>query len=146
MLKVATFLFWGLFVHSDSAFRYSIFVALTSCSNVVNSTVGKQTKKCEIVIYEYMITTTIWVIGNHRLVDFFSSLKENFKNLLFNSLITEWSFENCSYLSSCWCHNNGDFEEYFQKWHWIRHGFYKSVGGRLPIYFTVGKLIAPTKQ
>ena len=35
------------------------------------------------------------------LMDFFSLLKVNFKYLLFNSVITKRSFENCSYLSSC---------------------------------------------
>ena len=38
--------------------------------------------------------------GNHTM-NLFYLLKENFKNLIFNLLITGTSFENLSYLSSC---------------------------------------------
>ena len=38
--------------------------------------------------------------SNHTM-DLFYLLKENFKNLLFDTIITEKSFENLSYLSSC---------------------------------------------
>ena len=40
------------------------------------------------------------VTWNHTM-DWFYLLKENFKNLLFDSLITRRSFKNLSYLSSC---------------------------------------------
>ena len=45
VLKVATFLFLQMFVPDDSVFAYTIFVEHTSSSNVVNSKVGKQTKR-----------------------------------------------------------------------------------------------------
>ena len=45
-------------------------------------------------------TTMSSLTGNHMMVLFYL-LKENFKNLLFNLLITGKSFENLSYLSSC---------------------------------------------
>ena len=35
-----------------------IFVECTCCSNVFNSKVGKQTKRCEIVIHKYIKTNT----------------------------------------------------------------------------------------
>ena len=44
-----------LFVRNDSAFAEPIFVEQTRCSNVVNSKMGKQTKRCEIFIHKYMI-------------------------------------------------------------------------------------------
>ena len=47
-------------------------------------------------------TTMSSVIGNHRPVDrFFLLIERELKNLLFNLLITERSFKNLSYLSSC---------------------------------------------
>ena len=51
--------FLQLFVSSNSAFACPIFVKHTCCSNVVNSKVGKQTKRCEIVIHKY-IKTKSW--------------------------------------------------------------------------------------
>ena len=50
------------------------------------------------------------------------------------------SFENCSYLSSC------SLPQWWRFRRIIRHYFYKSIGGRLPIYSTFWKLMAPTKQ
>ena len=52
VLKVATFLFFQMFVPDDSVFAYTIFVEHTTSSNVVNSKVGKQTKRREIVIHK----------------------------------------------------------------------------------------------
>ena len=49
----------------------------------------------------YLLPTSMTsVTGNHTM-ELFYLFKENFKNLLFNSLITGWSFENLSDLSSC---------------------------------------------
>ena len=45
-------------------------------------------------------TATSFVSGNHTL-DLFYLLSDNFKNLLFDLLITGKSFENLPYLSSC---------------------------------------------
>ena len=56
IFKVATFFFPQLFVPNDSVFAYLIFVEHTCCSNVVNSKVGKQMKRCEIVIHKYIKT------------------------------------------------------------------------------------------
>ena len=50
--------FLQLFVSNDSAFAYPMFEH-TCCSNIVNSKVGKQTKRCEIVINKY-IKTKSW--------------------------------------------------------------------------------------
>ena len=91
-----------------------------------------------------------------RSMDLLSLFKdENFKNLLFNSLITGWSLENLPYLSSC------------SLWQWCRFWRIRSKvspgiksditckkvmegaergEGSLPIPFTVWKLIAPTKN
>ena len=49
--KVSTFLFLQLFVPNNSAFAQPIFVEHTSCSNVVNSKVGKQKEACDIIIH-----------------------------------------------------------------------------------------------
>ena len=48
------------------------------------------------------------VAGNHT-IDLFCLLKENFKKFLFDLLITGRSLEN---LSSCFCHKDGDSQEY----------------------------------
>ena len=50
--------FLQLFVPNTSAFAYSIFVEYTCCSNVVNSKMGKQTKRCERVIHKYIKTNS----------------------------------------------------------------------------------------
>ena len=39
-------------------------------------------------------------------MDLFSLFKENFKNLLFNSLITGWNLENLPYLCRFWIRSN----------------------------------------
>ena len=51
------------------------------------------------------------VTGNH-LSDLFYLLKENFKNLLFDSLIMGRSFEKLSYLSSCSLSQRWRFREH----------------------------------
>ena len=58
------------------------------------------------------------VIENHRFTPWIllSLFKENFKNILFNSLITARSFENLSYQVAR-CHKDGDFEEHAQTYH-----------------------------
>ena len=50
-------------------------------------------------------------------MDLFSSFKENFKNLFFNSLITGRSFGNSSSYEVVHCDKDRDFEEYAQKNH-----------------------------
>ena len=55
LLKVATFPFFPI-SRNDNAFSLSIIVEHNCCSNVVNSKVGKQTKRCEIVFHKYIKT------------------------------------------------------------------------------------------
>ena len=55
--------------------------------------------------------------GNHAM-DLFYLLKENFKNLLFDLLITGSSFENLSYLFVR-CHKDEDSEEYARTYYEI---------------------------
>ena len=69
-------------------------------------------------------------------MDLFYMLKENFKNLLFDILITEKIFENWSYLSSCSLFKDVFPEEYAQMYY----------VGRLQIHFTVWKLMAPINR
>ena len=53
------------------------------------------------VLFIYSLRTAMSSItGNHTMVLFYL-LKKIFKNLLFDSTITQRSFENLSYLSSC---------------------------------------------
>ena len=52
-----------------------------------------------LVVY-FMPTAISFVKGNHTR-DLFQLLKENFKNLLFDSLIMGRSSQNLSYLSNC---------------------------------------------
>ena len=52
-------------------------------------------------LFVYSLPTAMSSVAGNRTMDFFYLLKENFKNLLFDSFITERSFENFSYLSSC---------------------------------------------
>ena len=52
-----------------------------------------------LVVYS-MPTAMSSVTGNHTM-DLFHLLEENFKNVLFESLIMGRSFQNLSYLSSC---------------------------------------------
>ena len=54
-----SFCFLQLLVPSDSAFAQPAFAEHTCCSNVVNSKVGKQAKRREIVIRKY-IKTNSW--------------------------------------------------------------------------------------
>ena len=61
-------------------------------------------------------------------MDLFSSLKVNFKNLLFNSLLTH-------------CHNDGDFKEYFQTLAFLLQK-YRAM---FPNIFMIWKRLAPTK-
>ena len=49
----------------------------------------------------YSLSTAISSIKGNHTMDLFYLLKENFKNHLFDSLITGRNFENSSYLSSC---------------------------------------------
>ena len=58
LFKVAKFFFLQLFVPNDSAIAEPIFTEHTCCSNVINSKVGKQTKKFEIVIHKYIKPNT----------------------------------------------------------------------------------------
>ena len=51
-------------------------------------------------------------------MDLLYLLKENFKNLLFDLLITGRSFENLSYLSSCsFDHKDEDSEEFIRAYY-----------------------------
>ena len=50
-------------------------------------------------------------------MDLFSSFKENFKTLLFNSLITGLRLENRLTYQVVHCHHDADFEEYFLTYH-----------------------------
>ena len=47
--------FLQMFVSNESALAYPTLVERTCCLNVVNSKVGKHTKRCEIVIHKYAI-------------------------------------------------------------------------------------------
>ena len=80
-------------------------------------------------------------------MDLFSSFKENFKNLLFNLLITGWSLQNLPYQVAL-CHSDADFEEYAQTYHEFLNQtlFVQQCRGPLPIHFTVWKLMGHTKQ
>ena len=80
-------------------------------------------------------------------MDLFSSFKENFENLLFNSLITGWSLENLS-CQVVHCHHGADFEEYALTYHKVLNQtlLVQTYRGHLPIHFTVWKLMALTKQ
>ena len=49
----------------------------------------------------YSLPTTTSSVTGYRMMDLFYLLKGNFKNLLFDSLIMQTSFENLFYLSSC---------------------------------------------
>ena len=49
----------------------------------------------------YSLLTAMTSVTRYHIMDLFYLLKEDFKNLLFDSLITGRNFENLSYLSSC---------------------------------------------
>ena len=97
----------------------------------------------------YSLPTAMSSVAENYTMDLFCLLKENFKNLLFDSLITGMSFENLSYLSIYSLSGGWRFLS-------IRSNvvpaiesdlaYTKVSGGCLPIHFTVWKLIAPTKQ
>ena len=50
-------------------------------------------------------------------MDFLFPLKENFNNLLFNSLIKERSFGICLTYQVVHCQKDGNFKEYFQTYY-----------------------------
>ena len=56
--KRSSSFFFQLFVPNDSAFSQAIFVEHTCCLHVANSMIGKQTRRCEIVIHKYTKTST----------------------------------------------------------------------------------------
>ena len=59
MFKVATFLFCSCLPPMLVDLRNLHFFEHTCCSNVANSKVGMQTKRCEIVIHEYNKTNSL---------------------------------------------------------------------------------------
>ena len=100
----------------------------------------------QLVIY-FLSTAMRYVAENYKM-DLFYLSKENFKNLLFDSLIMGRSFNNLSYLSS-WLLSQMEIPKNMLKRivrHWIRPCLSKSIRGHVPIYFTVWKLMAPIKQ
>ena len=51
-------------------------------------------------------------VTGHHATDLFNLLKENVKNLLFDSLITEGASRICLIYEVVRCHKDGDSEEY----------------------------------
>ena len=89
-----------------------------------------------------------FLTGNHT-KDLLYLLKENFKNLIFDLLITGRSFESWSYLSSYQVyHKDEDSEEYARTNYETLNQtcLYKSIGGRLPIHFMAWKLMIRSKK
>ena len=88
------------------------------------------------------------VIGNHTM-DLLYLLKENLKNLIFDLLIRGRSFQNLSYLSSLFVVKKMEIPKNTLERitrYWIRPCLHKSIGGRLPIHFTLSSSMLKNKR
>ena len=88
------------------------------------------------------------VTGNHTM-DLLYLLKENLKNLIFDLLIRGRSFQNLSYLSSLFVVKKMEILKNTLERitrHWISPCLHKSIGGRLPIYFTLSSSMLENKR
>ena len=87
------------------------------------------------------------VTGNNT-IDLFYLLKENFKNLLFDSLKREGASIISLIDQAVRCRKNGDSKKYARTYYEAMNQtlLTQKYRGRLSINFTVWKLMAPTKQ
>ena len=82
------------------------------------------------------------------MMDLFCLLKESFKNLLFDPLITGRSFDKLPYLSSCLLSQNGDSKEYARTYYEALNQtlLTQKDGGSSLNTLMFWKLIVPSKQ